>query len=61
MENEMILPEKMSPIIVSNFGAAKTKNNAIVFTIGFLSPIFAGIVTMLMSAYLPVTVQAWSL
>jgi len=57
MENEIIISEKTATIATPDFVAAKTKSKAIVFTICFISTIFAGIVTMLMSVYLPVTVK----
>jgi MFS family permease len=57
MENEIIISEKTAIVITPDFVSNKTKINAIVFTICFVSTIFAGIVTMLMSVYLPVTVK----
>jgi MFS family permease len=57
MENEITIAENAATLIAPNFVATKTKSLAIVFTICFISTIFSGIVTMLMSAYLPVTVK----
>ena len=57
MENEIMISEKTAIILTPDFVVAKTKSKAIVFTICFMSTIFAGIVTMLMSVYLPVTVK----
>src|SRR5579862_56445 len=57
MENEMTISGKAETMISPEFAAATTTIRAVIFTICFLSTIFSGIVTMLMSAYLPVTVK----
>ncbi|HEY4876496.1 MAG TPA: hypothetical protein VIH86_13045, partial [Puia sp.] len=57
MENEIAITGKTATIITPDFVSAKTKSRTIIFTICFISTIFSGIVTMLMSAYLPVTVK----
>ncbi|HSZ87537.1 MAG TPA: MFS transporter [Puia sp.] len=57
MENEITMTGKTATIITPGFAATKTTSRAIIFTICFISTIFSGVVTMLMSAYLPVTVK----
>jgi MFS family permease len=57
MENEITMTGKTATIITPDFAATKTTSRTIIFTICFVSTIFSGIVTMLMSAYLPVTVK----
>jgi MFS family permease len=57
MENEMTITETTAKIITPDLFGAKTKSRTIIFTICFISTIFSGVVTMLMSAYLPVTVK----
>jgi len=53
----MTISGKAETMISPEFAAATTTIRAVIFTICFLSTIFSGIVTMLMSAYLPVTVK----
>jgi MFS family permease len=58
MENEMTIAQEN--IITGNTGftVAKTKSNLFaVFAICFISTLFGGVVTMLMSVYLPVAVK----
>lgn len=57
MENEITLTGKPATIIAPDFAVTKTTSRTIIFAICFISTIFSGIVTMLMSAYLPVTVK----
>src|SRR5579863_718514 len=57
MENEMAFTGKTAAGLSAGHFTADAKSRAIVFAICFVSTIFSGIVTMLMSAYLPVTVK----
>jgi MFS family permease len=57
VENEITLTGKPATIIAPDFAVTKTTSRTIIFAICFISTIFSGIVTMLMSAYLPVTVK----
>ena len=58
MENEIIIPQETASIITPAFTDAKVKSSLlIVFIICFISTLFGGVVSMLMSVYLPVAVK----
>ncbi len=58
MENEIAIPKSTNSITSNAFSSTKTKSELmIVFAICFISTLFGGVVTMLMSVYLPVAVK----
>ncbi|MBS1934096.1 MAG: MFS transporter [Bacteroidetes bacterium] len=58
MENDMIMSQENVTVIEAGLTSAKAKNNLFaVFTVCFISTLFGGVVTMLMSVYLPVAVK----
>src|SRR6476619_5667138 len=58
MKTETIQTQNVITVAAISFTAEKQKGNiAVIFTICFLSTMFGGIVSMLMSVYLPVTVK----
>ncbi|MBS1915320.1 MAG: MFS transporter [Bacteroidetes bacterium] len=58
MENDMIMSEENVTVIEAGLTSAKAKNNLFaVFTVCFISTLFGGVVTMLMSVYLPIAVK----
>jgi MFS family permease len=57
IDNEITLTGAADAVLHPDLARGRSKSLTIVFTICFISTIFSGVVTMLMSAYLPVTVK----
>jgi MFS family permease len=58
MENEIAIPANTNSITSNAFSSSGTKSGLmVVFIICFISTLFGGVVTMLMSVYLPVAVK----